>query len=333
MDIFSFTRELIDIPSVSNDEGAVTQFLMEYLNNSGYRTEMQEVSAGRDNLIATVNETPAVVFSTHLDTVPPFIPSSEDSEYIYGRGACDAKGIIAAQIFAANRLRADGIENIGLLFIVDEELGSIGARVANQHPLAARARFLINGEPTENLLALGSKGSLRVKIVTKGHATHSAYFEYGESAIEKLLTILNNIRESDWPVDDFFGPTTCNIGTVNGGVRPNVVPDYAESEMQIRLVGDLKPVKDILESAASGLGTIEYMSVTEPVRMLGIDGFDSTVVRFTTDIPHLSRWGQPLLLGPGSILDAHTAGERISKRQLSEAVDLYYRLAKTLIKI
>jgi acetylornithine deacetylase len=272
-----------------------------------------------------------VTLSTHYDTVPPFIPSSEDVDYVFGRGACDAKGILAAQVLAAERLRADGVDEVGLLFVVVEELGSHGARVANQHATASRCRFLINGEPTENRLATGSKGSLRARISTEGRAAHSAYPEAGDSAIEALLDILSDVRSYPWPEDEFFGRTTCNIGLIAGGTRPNIIPASASAELHIRLVTGSLEIREILDELVKGRGRVEVLTVTEPVRMVAVEGFEQSVVRFTTDIPHLSNWGEPLLLGPGSILDAHTAHERVSKRQLAEAVELYVGLVRKLL--
>ena len=330
MNLFHLTRELIDVPSVTGDERAVGQFLSSHLEGLGYRIERQEVAQDRFNVIATTKESPRVVLSTHMDTVPPFFESSEDEEFIYGRGSCDAKGIIAAQIFAAERLRAGGVNDLGLLFTVDEELSSAGAQAANNHPLARECRFLINGEPTDNRLATGTKGSVRVIVTTFGRAAHSAYPEAGESAIEKLLDILHDIRECEWPEDSFFGTTTCNIGVLSGGTRPNVIADKARAELQIRLGIDIEHVKRVLEEVTSGRGRLEYASAHNPVRLFSVPGFEECVVRFTTDVPYLSQWGKPLLLGPGSILDAHTDHERISKRELEDAVEMYVALAKKL---
>jgi len=332
MDIFKLTRRLIDIPSVTGDELAVGEFLARHLEELGYRVERQEVEANRFNVIATTEAPPHIVFSTHMDTVPPFIESSEDEEFIYGRGACDAKGIIAAQIFAAQRLRDEGLNDVGLLFTVDEEMASLGAQVANNHPLAKSCQFLINGEPTDSRLATGTKGSVRVIVTTEGRAAHSAYPEAGESAIDKLLDILQGIRACEWPEDSFFGTTTCNIGVLNGGTRPNVIADKARAELQIRLGIDIEHIKSVLEDVVGTRGRLEYSSAHNPVRLFSVLGFDECVVRFTTDVPYLSEWGKPLLLGPGSIFDAHTDRERISKRELEQAVDLYLRLSKQLIR-
>jgi len=330
MNLFELTRTLIDIPSVTGEEGAVGLFLAQFLCELGYNVELQKVEADRANVIATTSSKPHLVLSTHMDTVPPHIPSSEDSEYIHGRGACDAKGIIAAQIFAAEALRAEGLNNIGLLFTVDEEMGSLGAAVANDHPVATECRHLINGEPTDNLLAIGTKGSLRVRLVAKGVAAHSAYPEQGESAVEKLLDVLESVRRCSWPNDQFFGETTCNIGVIRGGTRPNVIAAEAEALLQIRLTTDAAEVISTLERAVAGKATIDYLSVHDPVRLLGVEGLDQCVVRFTTDIPYLKRWGQPLLLGPGSIFQAHTEHECISKDELTRAVELYKSLAHSL---
>ena len=330
MNVFELTRELIDIPSVTGEETAVGRYLSAYLERLGYRVEKQEIGSDRFNVLATTESSPRIVFSTHMDTVPPFIASSEDDEFIYGRGSCDAKGIIAAQIFAAEYLRRSDVNDVGLLFTVDEELSSHGAQAANKHPLARECRFLINGEPTDSRLATGTKGSVRVFITTEGRAAHSAYPEAGESAIEKLLDILQDIRSCHWPEDNFFGSTTCNIGVLNGGTRPNVIPDRARAELQIRLGIDIEHVKRVLEDAVGTRGHLEYASAHDPVRLFSVPGFDECVVRFTTDVPYLSQWGKPLLLGPGSILDAHTDHEKISKRELEDSIQLYVRLAQKL---
>lgn len=330
MKLTELTRQLIDIPSLTGDEKAVSDFLAKHLASLGYNIELQEAGADRFNVIATTGEAPRIVFSTHMDTVPPFIASSEDGEYIYGRGSCDAKGIIAAQVFAAEQLRKNGMNGIGFLFTVDEELSSAGAQVANKHPLARECGYLINGEPTDNRLAIGTKGSLRLIITTAGRAAHSAYPEAGESAVEKMLDILADIRACDWPSDNFFGDTTCNIGVLNGGTRPNVIPDHARAELQIRLATDIERVKRVVEQAVAGRAQVEYASAHDPVRLFSVAGFDDCVVRFTTDVPYLSNWGKPLLIGPGSILDAHTDHERIAKHELERAVDLYVTLATKL---
>lgn len=326
MDLFRLTRDLIDIPSVTGDEARVGYYLSEYLLKLGYRVGNQEVAEGRFNVIATSADNPYVFFSTHMDTVPPFIESSEDEEFIYGRGSCDAKGIIAAQVFAAERLRAEGTHAVGLLFTVDEELSSLGAQAANNLPQARECRYLINGEPTDNRLAIGTKGSVRVFITTEGRAAHSAYPEAGDSAIEKLLDILQDIRFVEWPEDSFYGTTTCNIGVLSGGTRPNVIPDKARAELQIRLGIDIEHVKRLLEKAVDGRGQLEYASAHNPVRLFSVPDVEECVVRFTTDIPYLANWGKALLLGPGSILDAHTEHEKIAKRELERAVQLYVKL-------
>ena len=331
MNLFELTRKLIDIPSVTGDEKSVGMFLKSHLESLGYNVEMQEVERDRFNVIATTDKPPRVVLSTHMDTVPPNIASSEDEKRIFGRGACDAKGIIAAQITAAQRLRNEGIQEIGLLFTVDEEMGSKGAKVANLNKPARQTNYLINGEPTDNMLAIATKGSLRLTIRTSGRASHSAYPEQGESAIEKLLDILQDIRNCDWPADKLLGETTCNIGVVGGGTRANVIPAEAFADLQLRLVSKADAVKKILEAAVAGRAEVEYLSAHDPVHLLEIDGFDQTVVRFTTDIPYLSNWGRPLLLGPGSILKAHTDHESVGKQELERAVDLYSQLVHALL--
>ncbi|MFM9903433.1 MAG: M20/M25/M40 family metallo-hydrolase [Pyrinomonadaceae bacterium] len=321
----------MSLPSTSGEEEAVGSWLGEYLVSLGWNVELQKVSEKQGNVIATLNESPRVWLSTHMDTVPPFIAPTEDDEKIYGRGSCDAKGIIAAQIVAAELLRKEGIDDIGLLYTVEEERASTGAKIANDHPIAAKCEYLINGEPTDNDLAIGSKGAFRAKIKTTGKAAHSAYPEQGDSAIEKLLDILEDVRHTKFPNDDFFGETTCNIATLDGGIALNVIPPYAEAGLLIRLTTLMEPIRDALESLIRGRGELEILSYSLPVKMLAVDGFKQKVVRFTTDIPHLGNWGQPLLLGPGSILVAHTKDEFVLKKDLEMAVELYYNLVKKLL--
>lgn len=331
IDVLRLTRELIDIPSITGDEFQIGTSLGELLNRLGYHVELQDLSPERSNIFATTGEPPRLMLSTHMDTVPPFIPSSEDDEFIYGRGACDAKGIIASQIAAAEELRAGGLNQIGLLFTVDEEVASAGAKIANDHPLSQSCDYLINGEPTDNQLAIGTKGSLQAMIKTSGRAAHSAYPEAGESAIEKLLDVLNDVRTIAWPGDDVFGETTCNIGIISGGKRANVIPDAAEATIQIRLAAESNLIKSLLENAIAKRAAIDYKSIHDVVRLLTVDGFEQMIARFATDIPYLSNWGRPLLIGPGSILAAHTDHERVSKNQLMNAVDIYANLAMKLL--
>jgi len=262
-----------------------------------------------------------------MDTVPPFFASSEDDEFIYGRGACDAKGIIAAQIVAAERLRADGVK-VGLLFVAGEERDSAGAKVANAQ--AKGSRFLINGEPTDNRVALASKGTLRVRLTAKGKMAHSAYPELGESAIHKLVEALNRVLALPLPVTEDAGPSTLNVGLLEGGHAPNVIADHAEAQMLIRLVGPSEETKAAIVKAAEGLAEVEFMLEIPFQRLKAVEGLPTMVAKFTTDIPWLSNWGEPMLLGPGSILVAHTPGEKIAKKELREAVELYVKVAKGL---
>ncbi|MCU0239162.1 MAG: M20/M25/M40 family metallo-hydrolase [Pyrinomonadaceae bacterium] len=292
MNLFELTTSLMKIPSVSGEEEAVGFFLRDYLESLGWTVELQAVSENQNNVIAYLNETPKVFLSTHMDVVPPHIPPTEDEEKIYGRGACDAKGIIASQITAAQELRKQGIDEIGLLFTVDEEQSSTGAKVANEHEIAKKCEFLINGEPTDNDLAIGSKGSLRLFLRTKGKAAHSAYPEEGDSAIEKLLDVLADLRQTDLPDDEFFGETTMNIGTISGGLKTNIIPPNAEAGLHIRLVTDEKPIVEKLEKVIGERGELEIASFSLPVKLLQVEGFNQKVVRFTTDIPHLTNWGR-----------------------------------------
>lgn len=331
MNLFELTTSLMSVPSTSGEEEAVGFWLRDYLESLGWNVELQAVRENQNNVIATLNDNPRVWLSTHMDTVPPFIPPTEDEEKIYGRGACDAKGIIAAQITAAEQLRKEGVIDIGLLYTVEEERASTGAKAANLHPLAAKCEYLINGEPTDNDLAIGSKGSFRLKVKTSGKAAHSAYPEEGDSAIEKLLDILEDIRRTKFPNDDFFGETTVNIGTLEGGLALNIIPPFAEAGFLIRLTTKREPIEQALENIVRGRGEIEVLSCSEPVKLLEVEGFKQKVVRFTTDIPHLPNWGKPLLLGPGSILVAHTKNEFVLKKDLEESVRLYVELVRNLL--
>jgi acetylornithine deacetylase len=330
MDAITLTRQLVDIESITGNEADVANYLYGELCRLGYQTRKMAVEEDRFNLYATSPEhtDPAVVFSTHLDTVPPFIPSSEDAEKIYGRGSCDAKGIIAAQVAASERLRQQGIY-VGLLFVVGEERDSLGAHVANQHAPAG-CRFLVNGEPTENQIALASKGTLRVEVTAKGRMAHSAYPELGESAIDKLLPALSRLRVMPLPSDPQVGPCTMNIGLIEGGRAPNVIPDYAHADLLYRLVGPSEDLRRQIVAAAGDQVDVTFPLELPFLRLRTIDGLPTMVAAFTTDIPKLTKWGEPLLIGPGSIHVAHTDGEYIPKRQLAEAIDLYCRIAKQL---
>jgi acetylornithine deacetylase len=331
MNLIELTKALMEIASVSGEEETVGLWLLDHLKTLGWNVELQKVSENQNNVIATLNENPRVWFSTHMDTVPPFIAPTEDDEKIYGRGACDAKGIIAAQITAAEELRSKGVNDIGLLFLVEEERTSAGARKANDHPLAAKCEFMINGEPTDLDLGIGSKGTFRLNIKTTGKAAHSAYPEHGDSAIEKLLEILDDVRHTKFQSEEFFGETTVNIGTIAGGVALNVIAPTAEAGLAIRLTTPRAPIEAALRNVVRDRGEIEVLSCSEPVKMLAVEGFNQKVVRFTTDIPYLTKWGKPLLLGPGSILVAHTKNEFVMKRDLERSVELYTGLAEKLL--
>lgn len=328
MDVFELTRRLIEIESLTGNEQQICGFIPGILEDCGFRVSLHAVSGKRMNVFATL-EPPRVVLTTHMDTVSPYIPFSEDGDYLYGRGACDAKGILAAMIETGRSLVDEGVRDVGLLFVVGEERGSDGAKAANR--MDPHSVFLINGEPTENRLALGSKGALRFEIRTQGRSAHSACPEQGENAIDKLLDILQDLRRLPLPKDEALGDTTLNIGILKGGGLANVVPDRASAEMIIRLVKGVEETKKSLEEIVRNRGEMTYGFECDPVRLEPLEGFETTVVSFTTDIPLLNRWGRPYLLGPGSILDAHTPGERISKRQLLESVPLYRRMALELL--
>jgi acetylornithine deacetylase len=337
LDPIQWTRRLVDIESTTYNEGAVGAFLAEFLAGRGFAVEKMPVeqnaesrsTSERFNVYACEpGHTPDVVLSTHMDTVPPFIPSSEDEEFIYGRGSCDAKGIIAAQIAAAEKLRQQGLR-VGLLFLVGEERDSAGAKTANQHPRGSR--FLINGEPTDNRIALASKGALRAVIRTTGRMAHSAYPELGESATHKMVEALHRILAIPLPSLDDVGPSTLNIGTIDGGHAPNVIADRAEAQILVRLVGPSDETRLAVEEAVEGLGTVDFTLEIPFKRLRAVEGLPTMVAAFTTDVPWLGNWGEPVLLGPGSIHVAHTPNEKLAKKELLQAVDLYVEVARQLL--
>lgn len=334
LDPIQLTCRLIDIESITYNEGAVGAFLAEFLRESNFTVERMPVEqpenkSERFNVYAGVaGQTPDVVLSTHMDTVPPFIPSSEDELNIYGRGSCDAKGIIAAQITAAERLRAEGIK-VGLLFLVGEERDSGGAKTANTQPRGSR--FIINGEPTDNRLAIASKGALRVLIRAKGVMAHSAYPELGESAIHKLVEALDRVLAISLPVTEDVGQGTLNIGLLEGGRATNVIADHAEAHILVRLVGPSEPVRKAILDAVGNQADVSFTLDLPFMRMRQLDGLPTMVAAFTTDIPALTNWGEPVLVGPGSIHVAHTPHEKLAKRELLEAVELYVQVAKRLV--
>jgi acetylornithine deacetylase len=329
---FELTRRLIDIESITPNERAVGDFLGAYLSELAAKfngeVERMVVEEGRDNLFLKFGE-PVVVLSTHMDTVPPFIPSREDDDRIWGRGACDTKGIIAAMIGAAEKLLQQGTRDFGLFFVVGEERNSAGALHAAQHPRGSR--FLINGEPTENKLALGSKGVLRYEIVASGKMAHSAYPELGDSAIDKLLNALSRLRRIMLPSHPILGPSTLNIGVLEGGRAPNIIADHAQAEILIRVVGDVEDLRAQVEAAVIPDAEAREVLFIPAVHLTPFEGFETTVVAYTTDIPAFEgAWGRPFLIGPGSIHSAHTSEEHIPKKQLLEAIDLYKRMVETL---
>jgi acetylornithine deacetylase len=337
LDPIEFTRQLCEIESTTYHEGAVGDFLAEFLGARGWAVEKTPVAqppesaneGPRWNVYAgTAGQTPDLVFSTHMDTVPPYIPFSQDAEFMHGRGVCDAKGILAAQVAAAEALRAAGFR-IGVLFLCGEERDSAGAKAANLAPKGSR--FLIDGEPTDNRLALASKGALRAAFKSTGTMAHSAYPELGDSAVHKLVEALGKVLALPLPSLEDVGPSTINIGQIHGGHAPNVIADKAEAQVLVRLVGDSAPIRAALVEAAAGLAEVEFTLDTPFVRLRAIEGLPTMVAKFSTDIPALGNWGEPLLLGPGSIHVAHTPFEKLAKKELLKAVELYIQVAKKLL--
>jgi acetylornithine deacetylase len=331
LDIVAVTRALVDIDSTTGREGEVGRWLADYLRDRGFSVDEQRVDDTRFNVIARQQDgaVPLVVFSTHFDCVPPFFPSRVEGDRLFGRGACDAKGILVAQIAAVERLRRQGESRVGLVFVAGEERGSDGARKANE--AAGGCRFLVDGEPTDNRLGIATRGILRLKLHASGRAAHSSFPELGESAIDKLIDALVELRTIPLPSDSVLGRTHYTIGLISGGVAPNVVPPSAEAEVMFRTVGDAAEVRRAIAVLERRIG-IEHVLAVPPVRLTTVDGFDTAVFPYTTDIPFLARWGAPLLFGPGSIHVAHTSDEFVSIAELHRAADHYVVLARALLQ-
>ena len=329
VDPVALARSLIDIDSTTGREGEAGAWLARFLGDRGYRVVEQPIGDGRFNVFARQDEAPRVVLSTHVDCVPPFFPSREERGLLFGRGACDAKGILAAQVAAVERLRAGGETRVGLLFVVGEERGSDGARVANEQAPGG-VRYLVNGEPTENRLGSATRGVLRVRLHAEGRAAHSAFPELGESAIDKLLDALMVIRGLTLPDDPLLGRTHYSVGVIEGGLAPNVISPSASAELLFRIVGDAAPVRAAL-AVVEGLVSIEPVLDIPAVRMHTVPGFEAAVFPYTTDVPLLTNWGTPVLVGPGSIHVAHTDEEHVVIDELRAAVDVYERLAARLL--
>lgn len=328
-DVVALAAELLAIPSTTRDEGSAVDFVARWLVARDWNVMVQEVTPGRGNVWAS-RKGGGVTLSTHLDTVPPYVPPKRADGKLYGRGACDAKGIAAAMMIAADALVAAGEERVDLLLVVGEERGSDGARLANQLP--ATSRWLINGEPTESMLASGCKGAQRVIVRTVGREAHSAYPHLGESAITPMLRLLPELDTLPFPVDGILGATTVNVGLIRGGTEANIVPGACEAEMMIRLVGDVAPVKKTLDAWAAGRADLEYGSFIPAQHFHTVPGFKSAPVAYTSDIPLLGNWGKPLLFGPGSIHVAHTTEEFVDEAELRASVDAYMSLIRTLLE-
>lgn len=342
VDIVSLTRSLVDIDSTTGREGDAGRWCADYLRGRGFTVTEQRVDATRFNIVANVAQpfraaddaglkacaTPAVVLSTHIDCVPPFFPSRVEGDRLYGRGSCDAKGIAASMVAAVDRLQRDGESRVGLLFVVGEERGSDGAKKADE--IASGSRYLIDGEPTDNRLGRATRGILRVKLRASGRAAHSSFPELGESAIDKLIDALIALRHIALPHDDVLGTTHYTVGLIGGGVAPNVVSPSAEAEIMFRTVSEATEVRKAIAPLEQRVA-IEHVLEVPPVKMITVPGYDAAVFPYTTDIPFLSRWGQPLLFGPGSIHVAHTADEYVSIAELHAAADHYVTIARELL--
>jgi acetylornithine deacetylase len=328
VDLVALTRSLVDIDSTTGREGEAGRWLAQYLRALGFDVTEQKVDDTRFNVIASCGEPARVVFSTHFDCVPPFFPSRLEGGRLYGRGSCDAKGILAAQVAAAERLKRQGERRVGLVFVVGEERGSDGAQLANG--VASGGKFLINGEPTDSRLGLATRGAYRLRLRADGRAAHSSFPELGESAIDKLIDALIELRAIELPTDSVLGRTHYTIGLINGGIAPNVVSPSAEAEVMFRTVGDAAEIRRRVRPLERRVQIDEILEVPL-VRLVTLPGIDTAVFPYTTDIPFLDRWGQPLLFGPGSVHVAHTSEEFIEIGELERAVDLNIRIARELL--
>ncbi|KCV70335.1 hypothetical protein H696_02662 [Fonticula alba] len=330
-------REMVRIESISGNELRMSQWLADRLMGAGWDVEQQQVEPSRYNVLAyhpANRHRLKALFSSHIDTVPPFLPFSENAETMFGRGTADAKGSVSAMIHAAESLNStiaavEGVidpTQLGLLFVVGEEVNHIGMRHANELNLHSVEHF-VSGEPTESLLAVGHKGMWKFRLEIFGRAAHSGYPHLGESAISPMLDLLRELNTMALPVSDLLGPTTLNIGILGGGVAANVVPDYASAEIMVRVSTNLAEVKTLIERVVRDRATITDLSENEPFICDTIPGFNTTIVAYNTDLPFFEGDHKSYLLGPGSITVAHTDDEQISKRELVDAVGLFRRMA------
>jgi len=333
MDVVSLAHRLISVPSVTGEEAGMAEALEKVLVPLGFQVQLSPVTPDRFNVLATLQSSPRVLLNSHIDTVPPYFPLREEGDWLYGRGACDTKGILAAMIGSAEKLLREGVDDFGLLFVVGEETDSIGAKHANRSIDLPDVQWTVVGEPTESRFARAQKGGFKFTVRVRGRAAHSGYPELGESAIQALLGLLQEVESMSWGNDEVLGRATANVGIVRGGLRANIVPEQAEAEIMVRVVDSVDAVRQRVERwAAQCPLPVEWTEDTsnDPQHLAVLPDHPETVVAFNTDIPHLSRFGRCLLFGPGSILDAHSDHERISKKEMLASVDVYAHAVRTL---
>lgn len=325
-------RDWIEIPSVTGGEGDYADALARRLTALGLDVELQEVAPGRSNVLAR-RSAPRVVFCTHLDTVPPFIGSSEDGEFVRGRGSCDAKGPALAMLEAARALLDGGEEGLGFLFTVGEEIDSAGARAANARlAVPWQPRYVIVGEPTGNRFVRAHKGAFKGRLVAHGVAGHSSQ-PVGPSAVHELVGCAHRLLSTDWGTHEVLGPGTLNIGLFEGGVAPNVVADRAEASVLLRAVEAPEVCERKLRAALGEHVELQAAAVNYGPQDFHVPAGEEPIeVAFGTDAPHLPDWGEKLLYGPGRILDAHTDHECVSKASMGQAIADYGRVAAELLQ-
>ncbi|KAF9888623.1 hypothetical protein FE257_008555 [Aspergillus nanangensis] len=337
--VISLLYDLIEVPSNSEYEQDVAVFLDNHLTALGYTVERIPIAQGstRENVYAYLGSQrkTRACLSSHMDTVPPHIPLRVDGSTIYGRGACDDKGPMAAQICALEELRAEGKVkegDVSLLFVVGEEKGGPGMLAANNHDLSFEG--VVFGEPTEGKLVVGHKGHLVFELIGEGKACHSGYPHHGTNANIALVEALNDFLTTKFPDSSLLGPSTFNIGKLEGGVSYNIVPAASKALCAVRVATDMPGIKKIVADTAAKHPNIRLEFKFEyPETLLDhdVEGFETGPVSYGTDVPRFKGNHKKYLYGPGSILVAHGENEQIEMSELLEGVKRYKTLTTHIL--